>query len=193
MSPARVLRTERLVLRGWLEEDVAPFAEMNADPAVMEHFPARHTPEQSAKFMTTIAGDLERDGFGLWAVEVPGETPFAGFVGLMRVDADMPFAPTVEAGWRLRRETWGRGFASEAAAAALRFGFEQLGLDEIVAYTAAGNGRSRRVMQRLAMSHDPGEDFLHPRIAPEHPLAAHVLYRRRPGLTAMRTYVRYGT
>jgi RimJ/RimL family protein N-acetyltransferase len=171
------LTTERLLLRPWRAEDREPFAAINADPAVMEHFPSTLTRGQSDALAERIDGELRREGYGLWAVEIPREASFIGFVGLQATDAELPFARTTEIGWRLGRSYWGRGLASAAARAALAYGFDELALEEVVAYTAAGNLRSRRVMERLGMRHDPAEDFLHPQLAAGHALAAHVLYR----------------
>jgi RimJ/RimL family protein N-acetyltransferase len=173
------LRTERLLLRRWRPSDLEPFARINADPVVMEFFPGLQPPLVSTELVARIEEEFERDGFGLWAVELPGEIALAGFVGLMRVREEMPFAPAVEAGWRLTPKAWGRGIATEAAKAALDFGFGPAALEEIVAYTSARNVRSRRLMERLGMHHDPAEDFDHPRIAASSPLAPHVLYRLR--------------
>ncbi len=175
-APAQ-LRTERLLLRRWRAADRAAFAAMNADAAVMEYFPNTLTSSESDALAERIERYIERDGYGLWAVEVPGESAFIGFVGLLETDAQMPFAPAIEVGWRLAKDNWGRGLASEAARAAIAFGFEQLGLGELVALTAASNVRSRRVMERLGMRRDPAEDFAHPQLEAGHPLAAHVLYR----------------
>jgi ribosomal-protein-alanine N-acetyltransferase len=150
---------------------------MNADPAVMEYFPATLTRAQSDALADRIEGDLQRLGYGLWAVEIPDEAPFIGFVGLLATDDDMPFAPAIEIGWRLAGRYWGRGLAGDGARAALAFGFDELVLAEIVALTAAGNLRSRRVMERLGMRRDPAEDFEHPALPAGHQLALHVLYR----------------
>jgi RimJ/RimL family protein N-acetyltransferase len=173
----RQLRTERLLLRPWREEDREPFAAMNADPAVMEHFPATLSREKSDALAARIDSDIQELGYGFWAVEIPGEASFIGFVGIVAANKDMPFAPAIEIGWRLGKEHWGRGFASEGARAAADFGFAELGLGQIVALTATGNVRSRRVMERLGMRRDPAEDFLYPTLAPDHPIAPHVLYR----------------
>lgn len=146
----------------------------------MRYFPAPLTPGQSDGPARWIEAHLEREGFGLWAVEVPGEAPFIGFVGLNRVPFEARFTPAVEVGWRLGREHWGRGYATEAARAAVAFGFHQVGLAEIVSFATEGNRRSRRVMERLGMAHDPLDDFDHPRPdLPPH-LRRHVLYRLRP-------------
>lgn len=185
--PGPALRSERLLLRRWRAEDLEPFAAINADPDVMEHFPARLSRAESDALIATTETSFETRGFGLWAVEVtagPDRGLLAGFTGLNAVPAAMPFAPAVEVGWRLGREFWGRGFASEAAAAALAFGFGTLGLDSIVSFTAKANERSERVMLRIGMSpaHEP--EFDHPALAGS-PLERHVLYRierdDRPG------------
>ena len=150
---------------------------MNADPVVMEHFPSSLTPEQSAAMVARIERHLDEEGFGLWAVEVPGTAPFIGFVGLQRVPFDAGFTPAVEVGWRLDAAHWGRGYATEAARACLVFGFETADLDEIISMTTPGNLRSRRVMERIGMRHDPADDFDHPRLPEGHPLRRCVLYR----------------
>lgn len=172
-----ILRTARLVLRPWREEDLAPFAAMNADPEVMEHFPSLLSRTESDAMATRIQAHFTAHGWGLFAVEVPGESPFVGFVGLTIPRWTPPFGPCVEAGWRLARAAWGRGFAVEGAEAALRFGFETVGLDEIVAFTTHGNLRSRRVMESLGMRHDVAGDFDHPLVPEGHALRRHVLYR----------------
>jgi RimJ/RimL family protein N-acetyltransferase len=177
LSQGPELRTARLLLRRWRAADLPPFAAMNADARVMEFFPATLSPGESEAVIAVIDSSFEQRGYGLWAVEVPGETSFAGFIGLAPVDARMRFAPAVEVGWRLAREHWGHGFATEGARAAMSFAFEELGLPSLVAFTASGNARSRRVMQRLGMVHDPAEDFHHPRLTSGHPLSSHVLYR----------------
>jgi ribosomal-protein-alanine N-acetyltransferase len=154
---------------------------MNADPAVMEHFLAPLTSEQSAQQMRNMEAGFERDGFDFWAAELPGEAPLIGFIGLRCVPAALPFAPAVELGWRLARPYWKRGLAQEGARAAIAFAFDTLGLAELVAYTASTNTRSRALMERLGMTRDPHDDFLYERIPAGHRLQAHVLYRlRRP-------------
>jgi RimJ/RimL family protein N-acetyltransferase len=150
---------------------------MGADEEVMEHFPGTLSTEQSAEVMERVERSLQEHGYGFWALEVRGETPFGGFVGIAPVPPEMPFAPATELGWRLARPLWGRGLAYEAAHAVAEHAFSELRLPELVAYTAVGNHRSRRLMVRLGMHHDPAEDFLHPRLGADHRLAAHVLYR----------------
>jgi RimJ/RimL family protein N-acetyltransferase len=182
MTPLPELQTQRLRLRAWLPQDREPFARMNADPAVMEYFPALLSAEETDRLIERITEGFHSRGFGLWALEVPGLTglaSFAGFVGLSVPRFEAPFTPCVEIGWRLSRAHWGKGYATEAARAALRFGFESCRLAEIVSITAPANLRSRRVMEKLGMTRDPAEDFDHPSIPPGHPLQRHVLYRLR--------------
>lgn len=175
-SPDAV-RSARLVLRAWRDEDLAPFAALNADPRVMEHFPAVLSRAESDAFVERIRRHWADAGFGLWAVEVPGIAPFAGFIGLMKPSFDAHFTPCVEVGWRLAAAYWGKGYATEGARAALTHGFATLGCEEIVSMTVAANVRSWRVMERLGMKRDPADDFDHPRLAEGHPLRRHVLYR----------------
>jgi RimJ/RimL family protein N-acetyltransferase len=171
------IRTERLLLRRWRPEDRAPFAALNADPRVMEHFPALLSREESAAAALRMEAHFERHGFGLWAVQIDGVAPFAGFLGLSTPRFEAKFTPCFEIGWRLAAETWGRGFATEGARAAVSFGFQTLGLLEIVSFTVPANLRSRRVMEKLGMTRDPSEDFDHPLLPAEHRLSRHVLYR----------------
>lgn len=176
MTTPVTLRTERLTLRPWRDSDRAPFAALNADPAVMEHFPAPLSREESDTLADRISASLAAKGWGLWAVETPDQD-FVGFVGLSEPSFEAPFTPCVEVGWRLARAAWRKGYATEAARAAVDFGFTQLGLAEIVSFTTVSNGPSQRVMQRLGMTHDPAEDFTHPNIAHEDPMSRCVLYR----------------
>ena len=171
------LRTERLTLRRWRDADRAPFAQMNADPRVMEFFPAPLSREESDALITRIEAGFDRHGFGLWALEVRETGQLIGFTGLAPPEFEAHFTPAVEVGWRLAAPAWGRGYATEAARAAITFGFERAGLEEIVSMTSALNERSRAVMQRLGMSRDPADDFDHPGIPAGHPLRRHVLYR----------------
>ncbi len=143
----------------------------------MEHFPGPLRREESDDLVDRVDAGFDARGWGLWAVEVAGTAPFIGFVGLNPATFDAPFTPAVEVGWRLAREHWGRGYATEGARAALAFGFEDLALDEIVSFTTHGNTRSRHVMERLGMQHDPADDFDNPNAPEGNPLRAHVLYR----------------
>ncbi len=178
------LRSARLLLRRWRDDDLPPFADLNADPVVMEFYPSTLTREASDAFVQRVESTFETHGLGLWAVEVigvAGSGDFVGYVGLWPATFEAPFTPAVEIGWRLRREAWGRGYATEAARVALDDGFDRLGLDEIVSFTAAINHRSRRVMDKLGMQHDPADDFAHPSVATTSPLRPHVLYRLTAG------------
>jgi RimJ/RimL family protein N-acetyltransferase len=180
---ALALRTPRLILREWRDADAEPFAAMSADPEVMRYlvgFPDRAAIEA---WIVTTRQHWQSHGFGQWAVELPG-AGFIGAVGLSWVRFQLPFAPAVEAAWRLARPFWGLGYAHEAARAAIEDGFFRPGLDEIVAFTVPANRASWGLMERLGMRRDPAEDFdfVHPRLPPGHPLRRHVLYwLRRPG------------
>jgi RimJ/RimL family protein N-acetyltransferase len=175
--PDAVLRTPRLVLRRWRAADRAPFAAMNADPIVMRHFPSVLSAEESDALAQAIEDAMAGRGFGLWALEVPGVTSFAGFVGLSVPGFVAPFTPCVEIGWRLAQAQWRRGYATEAGRAVLRHAWDALALPGVVSFSTAGNDRSRAVMARLGMRYDPADDFDHPRLPPGHPLRPHVLYR----------------
>jgi RimJ/RimL family protein N-acetyltransferase len=172
---AVTLATPRLRLRPWRESDFAPFAALNADPRVMEHFPSLPTREESDRSAQRIMARLDERGWGLWAVEVIGGEAFIGFTGLAVPTFEAHFTPCTEIGWRLAHPAWGHGYATEAARAALAFGFGELGLQEIVSFTATSNKRSAAVMERLGMRRD-GE-FDHPGIAAGSPVRRHVLYR----------------
>ena len=176
------LTTDRLILRPWTEADFEPFAAMSADPQVMEHFPATLTRAESDAVAGKLKALIEENGIGFWALEAPGEAGFIGFTGIQKVMFEAPFAPAppdsvVEIGWRLARPYWGKGFASEAALAALAYGFDELGLPEIVSFTATRNLRSQAVMERIGMSRDARGDFDHPNLPEGHRLRRHVLYR----------------
>jgi RimJ/RimL family protein N-acetyltransferase len=171
------LRTERLLLRGWRDADLEPFAALNADPEVMAHFPATQSRAASDRLVEASIEGWNEHGFGLWALERLGDGQFLGFTGLSRPSFEAHFTPAVEVGWRLARDAWGRGYATEAAEAALRFGFETVGLAEIVSFTVPANVRSRAVMERLGMTHDATDDFDHPKLPEGHALRRHVLYR----------------
>lgn len=179
--PANKLITPRLRLRPWTAADRAPFAALNADPEVMEHFPAPLTRAQSDAIADRITSLIDERGWGFWAADglQDGAPRFMGFVGLHTPAPELPFSPCVEIGWRLARPFWGQGLATEAARLALRVGFELLGQSEIVAFTALRNARSRAVMQRLGMRECPGEAFEHPDVPLGHPVRPHCLYRLR--------------
>ncbi|MDQ6841866.1 MAG: GNAT family N-acetyltransferase [Actinomycetota bacterium] len=173
------LRTPRLLLRHWRESDRQPFAALNADPEVMRYFPAPLPPDQSDAFVEMVLARIDRQGWGLWAVEVIDEARFIGLVGLNEAGFDAHFTPAVEVGWRLMRSSWGNGYATEAAGGAIEFGFDELRVEEIVSFTAAINEPSQQVMERLNMTRNPADDFDHPAV-PEGPLRRHVLFRLAP-------------
>lgn len=172
-----ILTTKRLILRPWQEKDIAAFAKMNADPRVMEFFPAVKSFNESAEEYARIVDNFSRHGWGLWAAEVPGVADFIGFIGLHYTSFPAHFTPCVEIGWRLDYDHWGKGYATEGATACLKTGFEEHKLDEIVSFTATTNLRSQAVMQKIGMHRAPADDFDHPKLAVGHPLCRHVLYR----------------
>lgn len=169
------LNTARLLLRPWRDSDRAPFAALNADAEVMEFFPAMQSREQSDTSIDLWTAQFAAQGWSNWAIERRGD--FIGFIGLSVPRRPLPFSPCVEIGWRLARAHWGQGLATEGAQAALAAGFEQLGLSEIVSFTALTNLRSRAVMERLGMGRDSAEDFDHPALPEGHALRRHCLYR----------------
>ncbi|MEM7284927.1 MAG: GNAT family N-acetyltransferase [Actinomycetota bacterium] len=170
------LRTERLVLRQWRSTDHEPFAALNADPVVMEHFPSPLDRAASDALIAREQARIDERGWGLWAVEVVATGRFVGFVGLAEEDFGFDWTPAVEIGWRLARAAWGHGYATEAAAAVLAFAFEELGLAELVSFTATTNAPSQAVMQRIGLRPHPASPFDHPRLDPGHRLEEHVLY-----------------
>ena len=177
MSQPPEMRTERLLLRRWRPADREPFAAMNTDPRVMKHYSSTLSREESDAFAARIEAGFEQNGFGLWAVEIPGVAPFGGFVGLAIPRFEAHFTPCVEVGWRIAAELQNRGYATEAARAALAFGFESVHLEEIVAMTVPENLPSRRVMEKLRMTHEAADDFDHPSFPEGHRLRRHLLYR----------------
>ncbi len=170
------METARLRLRQWRPEDREPFAVLNGDPEVMRYFPDTLDRRASDALADRIEKLIAEQGWGFWAVELKQSGDFIGFVGLHRPAPGLPFSPCVEIGWRLARPYWGRGYVVEAAKAVLAFGFEQLGLDEILAFTVKYNRRSWQLMQRLGMVREP-ESFMHPALPLGSPLREHCLYR----------------
>ena len=177
--PGPVLGTPRLLLRRWRDDDRGPFAALNADPVVMEHFPATLSRERSDAAVERIEAAFERDGWGLWAVERRDDRTLLGFTGLSRPGQLPHLAGQVEIGWRFAAHAWGQGYATEAAREVLRFAFARDGadLDAIVSFTAVTNERSQALMRRLGMTHDPADDFAHPALPVGSRLRPHVLYR----------------
>lgn len=177
MASIPILETSRLVLRGWRKTDTEPWVQMNANARVTEFFVSTYSREQSERLAAENQKRLARDGYGWWVIEVKGGSSFAGVIALQEVPFAAPFTPAREIGWRLPFEVWGKGYATEGAAAALDFAFNKLGSREIVAMTASLNLRSRGVMDRLGMTYNPADDFDHPKIERGHRLRHHVLYR----------------
>jgi RimJ/RimL family protein N-acetyltransferase len=179
MAALDEMTTERLRLRRWLPSDAEPFAALNADPRVREHFPDVLTRAESDASVARLGAHFDAHGFGFWAVELRERPVFIGFAGLSHPSFAAPCGPCIEIGWRLTFEHWGHGYATEAAHAALHAGFDEIGLGEIVAFATVDNVRSRRVMEKLGMTRDPADDFDHPLMAAGHAKARHVLYRVR--------------
>ena len=171
-----VLRTERLLLRRWRDEDLEPFAALNTDPEVMRYFPSTLTRAESDAMVARIEASFDERGYGLWAAEVVGGPPFIGFIGLALQTFPAHFTPAVEVGWRLAKAHWGNGYAPEGALEALDFAFGTLALDEVVSMTTVANAKSRRVMEKIGMTRDPADDFEHPNVNDPR-LRPHVLYR----------------
>lgn len=170
------LETPRLILRPWKNEDRAPFAEMGQDPEVMRFFPKLLSREESDAMVDKLQGIIDEKGWGIWALELKSTNEFIGFTGLNIPRFEAHFTPCVEIGWRLKKEFWNKGYATEAARESLRFGFEILKLEEIVAMAVKENVASTNVMVKLGMTYDPTADFDHP-LVPNENLKRHVLYR----------------
>jgi RimJ/RimL family protein N-acetyltransferase len=171
------LQTDRLLLRRWRDSDSLPFQAMNADPRVMEFMPSLLSPDESDALVDRAQVHFDRRGYGPFAAELIENHSFIGFIGLSIPNFDAPFMPAVEVGWRLAFEYWGQGLATEGARAAVHYAFGELGLDSLVSFTVPENPRSRRVMEKIGMTHDPCDDFDHPRLPEGHPFRRHVLYR----------------
>lgn len=171
------LKTERLILRPWKERDLAPFGKMNADAKVREFFPSLLTQEQSDQTAKKIQDEIEKLGYGFWAVEIPKVADFIGFIGLHHVSYQAHFTPAIEIGWRLDVPYWGKGYATEGALRALEYAFDELCLKEIVSFTTVTNIKSRKVMEKIGMHRKEEDDFHHPLLPEGHPLSLHVLYK----------------
>jgi ribosomal-protein-alanine N-acetyltransferase len=177
MRSIPVLNTGRLILRPWQAQDRAPFAAINRDPTVMQFMPAPLSTEESDAFIDRIELHFNQHGFGLWAAQLRNPDQFIGYIGLAVPCFQAPFMPAVEIGWRLASEFWRRGLATEGARAIVEHAFRVLELPALVSFTVPANLPSRRVMEKLGMTHDPADDFDHPLLQEGHPLRGHVLYR----------------
>jgi RimJ/RimL family protein N-acetyltransferase len=172
-----MLMTDRLILRNWRSEDVEPFAVLNADPEVMRYFPSCLSREETSALIDRFQGHIQTHGFGFWAAELRTTGALIGMIGLATVNERLPFAPGIEVGWRLSKNVWGQGLATEGARACLAYAFSALKADEVVSFTTVQNGPSRRVMEKLSMLRDEAGDFDHPLLSEDSPLKKHVLYR----------------
>jgi len=171
-----MIKTDRLLLRQWQEVDFIAFADMCSDKRVMKFFPKTQTTSESYEIAKKIQSLIKNRGWGLWAVEVPKQDEFIGFVGLHTLEEGMPFSPCVEISWRLAYNYWGKGYATEAAKAVLEYAFNRLNLDEVVSFTALANARSMAVMKKIGMQ-DDDKNFMHPNVEVSHSLCEHVLYK----------------
>lgn len=171
------ITTQRLILRSWKNEDLESLSRMNANPEVMEFFPAPLTYKESMERLEVYTRHIQDHGWGLWAVSAPGVSDFIGWIGLWPIGFETHFTPAIEIGWRLLPEFWGHGYATEGARACLQYGFDTLKLNEIVSITVPANLRSQRVMQKIGMHTDPKDAFDHPKLPEGHPLRRHILYR----------------
>lgn len=172
-----ILETNRLILRHWKEEDIIPFANMNADPIVMQYFQSTLSKDESHQLAEKLQNEIILRDIGFWALELKATKEFIGFTGLRHTDINTHFTPCIEIGWRLAKEFWGKGLAYEAAFNSLMYGFKKLQLEEIVSYTPTQNFRSCNLMKKLNMKSDPKEHFAHPLLSNNHPLKKHILYR----------------
>jgi RimJ/RimL family protein N-acetyltransferase len=171
------LRTKRLMLRRWTDDDREDFARISADPEVMRYRLAPLSRRESDSLIDAIEVSFDENGFGLWAVERLEDDRLLGFTGFGTSDFEAPFCPAIDIGWTLARDVWGHGYATEGAVAAMNFAFNEFHLDQVVAHTTQLNERSQAVMRRLGMTHDPGDDFDTPWYEIGHPCRRFVLYR----------------
>ncbi len=175
--PPAIIQTKRLILRQWCDEDLEPFARLNADPRVREYFPGILSRQESDASVKLMSNHIEKCGWGFWAASLIETSEFIGMIGLEDVYFTAHFTPAVEIGWRLAFDYWGKGYATEGARASLQYAFESLNLNEVVSFTTLKNMRSRQVMKKIGMHHDPKDDFDHPKLPEGHSLRRHVLYR----------------
>ncbi len=172
-----VLATPRLLLRTWSLADVAQYHQLNQDPKVIAFLPGSLSKEQVENFIATANKHQQQHGYTLWAVELKKTGELIGYIGLNPIDWQAPFTPAVEIAWRLDSRYWNQGYATEGAKAALAYGFNRVNLEQIVSFTVPDNKRSIRVMKKIGLIRDEYGDFAHPKLAPDHPLSQHILYR----------------
>ena len=171
------LETERLILRGWQDSDLEPFSTITADPEVRRYYPNVLTKDETRLVIERIKSHVEKEGFGLWALELRETGEMIGYTGLSKPTIEAHFMPCVEIGWQIAKHHWGKGYAPEAAIKALEDGFSRLNLNEIVSFTSKLNSKSIRVMEKMGMLRNPKDDYMHPLLPDGHPLKPHVLYR----------------
>ncbi len=174
-----IIETERLILRTWKKEDAAPYFQINQDPKVIEFLPGPLTMEQVNDFILTVNSHQDKNGYTLWAACLKETGELMGFIGLNYTDWASHFTPAVEVGWRLGSQFWGKGYATEGAKACLEYGFKKYGLKEIISFTVPANIRSIHVMEKIGLKRDLNGNFAHPKLAKDHPLSQHILYRLR--------------
>lgn len=172
-----IIETDRLILRTWKDKDIKPYFLINQDPKVIEFLGGALTMEQVQDFIKAQNIQYQERNYALWAAELKESGEMIGFIGLHYVDWEAHFTPAIEIGWRLGSQYWGNGYATEGAKACLSYGFNKIGLREIIAITVPANVRSRRVMEKLGLKRDMGDDFVHPELPHDHHLSQHVLYR----------------
>lgn len=172
-----MIKTTRLILKNYTDQERESFYAMNRDPEVMRFFPSVLTKEESDAMLKRLSDGINQRGWGFWGAFLEDE--LIGMIGINPIPFEAHFTPAVEVGWRLAKKHWGKGYATEGALAAIDYGFKTLGLKEIVSFTTLHNLPSQKVMVRLGMTHDPKDDFDHPRLEENHPLRRHVLYRLR--------------
>lgn len=172
-----IIETERLILRTWKKEDADPYFQINQNPKIIEFIRGPITMEQVNDFISAVNRQSDKHGYTLWAVELKETGELMGFIGLNYIDWESHFTPAVEVGWRLGSQFWGKGYATEGAKASLDYGFKQCGLKEIVSFTVPANIRSIRVMEKIGLKRDVNGDFAHPKLAADHLLSQHILYR----------------
>ncbi len=172
-----IIETERLILRTWKKEDGTPYFQINQDPKVIEFLRGPLTMEQVNDFIPAVNIHQDKRGYTLWAACLKETSELMGFIGLNYTDWESHFTPAVEVGWRLGSQYWGNGYATEGAKASLEYGFKKCGLKKIVSFTVPANVRSLRVMEKIGLKRDVNGDFAHPKLAVDHPLSQHILYR----------------
>jgi len=173
----KIIETDRLILRTWTDSDLQPMFAINQDPKVMEYFPGLQDLETTKNFIAKVNNHFEKHGYSLYACVRKDSNEFIGFIGLLIADFEAHFTPATEIGWRLSSKHWGQGFATEGAKAVLDYAFRELKIPEIVSFTAEGNAKSIKVMQKIGLRHNANDDFDHPKLDDTSPLKRHVLYR----------------